>query len=51
VFEKIKWGDLVTQSGNNIYLANQYGIGMLDADSLCYGFINSPGVIAGTDCF
>ena len=34
IFEKIKWGDLVTASGNNIYLANMLGIGILDADSL-----------------
>ncbi|MEO7308645.1 MAG: HAMP domain-containing sensor histidine kinase [Ferruginibacter sp.] len=36
VFEKIKWGDLVTASGQHIYLANMHGIGILDADSLHY---------------
>ncbi len=34
VFDKIKWGDIVTASGTDIYLANPYGIGILDADSL-----------------
>jgi len=34
IFEKIKWGDLVTVSGTDIYLANMLGIGILDADSL-----------------
>jgi len=36
VFEKIKWGDLVTESGNNIYAANTTGIGILEGDSLRY---------------
>jgi len=33
IFEKIKWGDIVTVSGTDIYLANMNGIGILDADS------------------
>lgn len=34
VYEKIKWGDIVAASGTDIYLANPFGIGILDADSL-----------------
>lgn len=34
VYEKIKTGEIVTESGSKIYLANSDGIGVLDADSL-----------------
>ncbi len=33
-YPKIRWGDVVTESGGRIYLANMNGIGILDADSL-----------------
>ncbi len=46
VFEKIKWGDLVTSSGNDIYLANMNGIGILDADSLRFLY-KYPKEVAG----
>ena len=50
VFAKIKRGDIVAQSGNAIYLANPYGIGILNADSmeLLYKY---PVALAGTVTF
>jgi len=34
VYPKIKWGDIVAESGGKIYLANLLGIGILEEDSL-----------------
>ncbi len=65
VYDKIKWSDIVASSGNDIFLANSYGIGILDADSLrvLYKYPNeqagltifdfaeiSPGILAVATC-
>ncbi|MBK6634998.1 MAG: hypothetical protein IPG38_12430 [Chitinophagaceae bacterium] len=34
VYPKIKWGDIVAESGGKIYLANLLGIGILEEDSI-----------------
>ncbi len=65
VYEKIKWGDLVTATGNAHYSANSTGIGILEGDSLrflykypqnyignlTFDFIEiSPGILAVATC-
>jgi len=36
IFPKIKWGNLVAESGSSIYMAENNGIGILEDDSLRY---------------
>jgi signal transduction histidine kinase len=50
VFEKISNGEMVTASGNSIYLANLNGIGVLEADSMRYLY-HYPKEITGTVSF
>ena len=50
VYPKIKWGDIAAASGNDIYLVNPSGIGILKADSLLYMY-NFPKLLAGTTVF
>ncbi len=35
-YPKIKWGDIVTESGGKLYIVNPRGIGILQADSLLF---------------
>jgi signal transduction histidine kinase len=46
VFEKIGWETIAVASGTNIYLANNSGIGILEADSLRFLY-QYPGKIVG----
>ena len=50
VYDKIRSGDLVAASGTIIYLANPFGIGILESDSLRYLF-KYPKEIAGAVLF
>jgi len=50
VYPKIKWEDIVTASGNDIYCANPNGIGILDYDSLRY-LHKYPKALAGVVTF
>ncbi len=50
VYPKIKWGDIITASGTEIYLANSIGIGILDTDSLRFLY-NYPKELAGVVTF
>jgi len=50
VYPKIKWGDIAAASGNDIYLVNSNGIGILKADSL-FPLYNFPKLLAGTIIF
>lgn len=50
VYEKIKKGDIVAESGDAIYLANPAGIGILEADSLKFLY-KYPKELAGVVTF
>ena len=50
VYPKIKWGDVVTESGGRIYIANMNGVGILDGDSLLFLY-RYPKEMAGTVTF
>lgn len=49
-YPKVKWGDIVTESGGKIYLANMNGVGVLDGDSLLFLY-RYPKTLAGTVTF
>lgn len=42
LFDKIKWGDLVTASGAALYAANSTGIGIIEGDSLRFLYKYPP---------
>ena len=49
-YPKIRSGDIVTESGGNLYLANMNGVGILDGDSLLFLY-KYPRALAGTVTF
>ena len=49
-YPKIKWGDIVTESGGNIYIVNPRGIGILQGDSLLF-LCEYPKNLVGTVTF
>ncbi|MBL0182822.1 MAG: hypothetical protein IPP96_11230 [Chitinophagaceae bacterium] len=49
-YPKIKWGDIVTESGGKIYIANPGGIGILQGDSLLF-LCEYPKNLVGTVTF
>ncbi len=49
-YPKVKWGDIVTESGGKIYIVNPRGIGILQADSLLF-LCEYPKNLVGTVTF